>query len=251
MLETVETVEVRRAGERFRTENEWLESRHSFSFGPYFDPGNTGFGLLVASNDDIVAPGKGFDTHPHRDMEIVTWVLEGSLVHQDSQGNSGVIHPGLAQRMSAGAGIQHSERNDSWRLTGEPAHDDPVHFVQMWVRPDEPGIPPSYQQRDVTADLDTGALIPIASGHTEAAVHINQRDATLYAARLHPGATVPLPPSPYLHLFLARGTATLHTTAGPADLAPGDAARLRNTDGPPITAGPTGAEILAWHMLRS
>ncbi len=95
-------VDVRRAGERLRTEIDWLDSRHSFSFGPHYDPSNTHFGLLMVTNDDIVKAGSGFETHPHRDMEIVTWVLSGSLVHQDSEGNSGVIHPGLAQRMSAG-----------------------------------------------------------------------------------------------------------------------------------------------------
>jgi redox-sensitive bicupin YhaK (pirin superfamily) len=241
----VEDVEVRRAGERFRTASEWLESRHSFSFGEHFDPGNTGFGLLVVSNDDIVAPGTGFDTHPHRDMEIVTWVLSGSLVHSDSDGNSGVIHPGLAQRMSAGTGILHSERNDSWRLTGKPAHTEPVHFVQMWVLPDEPGLAPSYQQQDVSPDLATGALVPIASGHTDAAVHLNQRDATLYAARVLPGGTVSLPPAPYLHVFIARGQATL----GATELGPGDAARLRDTNGPRLTAGPDGAEVLAWEFV--
>src|SRR5947208_349977 len=112
------TVDVRRAGERFWTRAGWLDSRHSFSFGQHYDPANTHFGLLLVSNDDVVAPGTGFETHPHRDMEIVTWVLDGRLVHQDSAGHTGVIYPGLAQRMSAGTGILHSEKNDAWRLTG-------------------------------------------------------------------------------------------------------------------------------------
>ena len=122
-------------GDRFATDIGWLDSKHSFSFGQHYDPGNTHFGLLLVNNDDVVAPGSGFETHPHRDMEIVTWVLRGELVHQDSQGHNGLIYPGLAQRMSAGTGILHSEKNDSWRLTGGDAHEDPVHFVQMWVRP--------------------------------------------------------------------------------------------------------------------
>ena len=131
-------VDVRRAADRYRTRIPWLDSHHSFSFGPHYDPANTHHGLLLVNNDDVVAPGTGFDTHPHRDMEIVTWVLRGSLVHQDSTGHAGVIYPGLAQRMSAGTGILHSEKNDSWRLQGD-RHVDPVHFVQMWVVPDATG----------------------------------------------------------------------------------------------------------------
>ena len=110
------TVEIRRADDRAKTKISWLDSKHSFAFGSHYQPDNTHHGLLLVNNDDMVKPGTGFDTHPHRDMEIVTWVLRGSLVHQDSQGHSGVIYPGLAQRMSAGRGIMHSEKNDAWRL---------------------------------------------------------------------------------------------------------------------------------------
>src|SRR5688572_25853902 len=119
------TVDIHRAADRFGTRIDWLDSKHSFSFGHHHDPGNTHHGLLLVNNDDVVRPGAGFETHPHRDMEIVTWVLQGSLVHQDSEGNHGVIYPGLAQRMSAGTGILHSEKNDSWRLDGGAAHDEP------------------------------------------------------------------------------------------------------------------------------
>jgi hypothetical protein len=126
-------VDVRRAGERPGTRLSWLDSKHSFSFGRHYDPANAHHGLLLVNNDDIVKPGTGFETHPHRDMEIVTWVLQGSLVHQDSEGHTGVIYPGLAQRMSAGTGILHSEKNDSWRLADpdQPGavHTNPVHFV--------------------------------------------------------------------------------------------------------------------------
>src|SRR5919202_2394916 len=120
------TVDVRRAADRDRTRLPWLDSHHSFSFGPHYDPHNTHHGLLLVNNDDKVRAGTGFETHPHRDMEIVTWVLRGSLVHQDSEGNTGVIYPGLAQRMSAGTGILHSEKNDAWRLDGSPRHDETV-----------------------------------------------------------------------------------------------------------------------------
>src|SRR3954462_446486 len=142
-------VDVRRATDRFKTRIGWLDSKHSFSFSNHWDPDNTHHGLLLVNNDDIVTAGAGFETHPHRDMEIVTWVLRGSLVHQDSEGNSGLIYPGLAQRMSAGAGILHAEKNDAWRLQGGAAHKDPVHFVQMWVVPDEAGIDPGYEQLEI------------------------------------------------------------------------------------------------------
>src|SRR2546427_11138323 len=157
-------VDIRRAETRPHTKIDWLDSRHSFSFGRHYDPANTHHGLLLVNNDDVVEPGTGFETHPHRDMEIVTWVLRGSLVHQDSTGHSGVIYPGLAQRMSAGTGILHSEKNDSWRLSGGPAHSEPVHFVQMWVAPDEAGITPSYEQIEVGHELLSGGLVPVASG---------------------------------------------------------------------------------------
>ena len=180
-------IDVRRAGERFHTRTGWLDSHHSFSFGHHRDPANTHFGLLLVSNDDVVAPGTGFETHPHRDMEIVTWVLDGALVHQDSTGHNGLIHPGLAQRMSAGTGILHSEKNDSWTLTGEPEHRTPVHFVQMWVIPDEAGITPGYEQLDIGDELDRGGWTTLASGmpgHAgRRAIGIRQKHAALHVAR--------------------------------------------------------------------
>jgi quercetin 2,3-dioxygenase len=238
------TVDVRRAADRFATRLPWLDSHHSFSFGAHYDPANTHHGLLLVHNDDIVAPGTGFETHPHRDMEIVTWVLRGSLVHQDSTGQAGVIYPGLAQRMSAGTGILHSEKNDAWRLTGE-RHSDPVHFVQMWVVPDEAGLSPGYDQREIDAALLTGSLVPVASGrHGESAIRIANRHATLHAARLEPGQAVTLPEAPYLHLFVARGVVALE---GVGALAPGDAVRFTDTGGRRVTAR-EAAEILVWEM---
>ena len=238
MATTAPTVDVRRAADRFRTRTPWLDSRHSFSFGAHYDPADTHHGLLLVNNDDVVAPGTGFDTHPHRDMEIVTWVLCGSLVHQDSTGHTGVVLPGLAQRMSAGTGILHSERNDR--------HDDPVHFVQMWVVPDEYGIAPGYAQRDVDAELRSGALVPVASGRHghDSAIRIANRHATLHAARLEPGGTVALPEAPSLHLFVARGAVALEA-AGPLDR--GDAVRFTATGGQRVTAA-VPAEILVWEM---
>ncbi len=238
-------IDVRRADDRFTTKIDWLDSKHSFSFGGHYDPENTHHGVLLVNNDDIVEPGTGFDTHPHQDMEIVTWVLGGALVHQDSAGHSGVIYPGLAQRMSAGTGILHSEKNDTWRLAGDP---EPVHFVQMWVLPDEPGITPGYEQLEIDHELLSGGLVPVASGmdkHRDAsAIRIHNRYAALYAARLAPGQSVELPDAPLSHLFVPRGSVTLEDTGA---LAAGDAVRFTGTGGRRVTAVEP-AEILVWEM---
>lgn len=242
------TVDVRRAGERFVTRASWLDSKHSFSFSHHWDPRNTHHGVLLVNNDDVVAPGTGFETHPHRDMEIVTWVLEGSLVHQDSEGHRGVIHPGLAQRMSAGTGILHSEKNDAWRAgVGEP-HDRPVRFVQMWVLPDELGIEPGYEQLDVTGELDRGSWVTVASGmdryRDESAIRIRNRYAALHVARLQPGTTVTIPDAPWTHVFVARGSVDME---GVGPLGEGDAVRLTGVGGQALTAA-GDAEVLVWEM---
>ena len=241
------TVDIRRAGDRFATKIDWLDSKHSFSFGSHYDPDNTHHGLLLVNNDDIVRPGSGFETHPHQDMEIVTWVMRGSLVHQDSTGHAGIIYPGLAQRMSAGTGILHSEQNDSWRLEGEK-HTEPVHFVQMWVVPDEARITPGYEQLEIESELLAGGLVPVASGMAEhdgaSAIRIKNRYAALHAARLQPGESVTLPDAPYMHLFVPRGAVTLE---GSGALGPGDAVRFTDTGGQKVTAVEP-AEILVWEM---
>jgi quercetin 2,3-dioxygenase len=247
-------VEVRRAAERFRTDAGWLASRHSFSFGPHYDPRNTHFGLLLVNNDDVVAPGTGFETHPHRDMEIVTWVLSGQLVHQDSQGHSGVIYPGLAQRMSAGTGILHSEKNDASRLAGHGPDVDPVHFVQMWVVPDAQSVRPGYEQLEIPDRTLRSGLITVASGMPRdlggsgaAAIRIGQRHAALHVARMAPGETVTLPDAPYLHFFVGEGSAALE---GAGVLDRGDAARISDGGGRLVTVpdDAPGAEILVWEM---
>ena len=229
------TVDVRPAASRFHTELDWLDSWHSFSFGPHRDPANTGHGLLIVNNDDVVRGGGGFGTHAHRDMEIVTWVLQGELAHRDSTGTDGVIYPGLAQRMSAGRGIQHSELNAS--ATAD------VHLVQMWVLPDTTGIEPSYEQRDLTDALADGGLVVVASGQGhEGAISIHQRDAALMVGRLRPDEAVTVPDAPHGHVFVAVGDATLD--ADP--LATGDAARLTDAGSPTLTAGAEGCEVLVW-----
>ena len=231
-------LDVRRSADRFTTTLDWLDSRHSFSFGPHYDPGNTHFGLLLVSNDDVVAPGGGFATHPHRDMEIVTWVLEGELVHQDSAGHRGSISAGVAQRMSAGLGILHSEKN----ATGA----GPVHFVQMWVVPDEARLEPSYEQLDISAELRRGGLVPVASGRGhDAAISIRQRDATLLAARLRTGMVVSLPVAPYVHVYVTQGEVEL---AGVGRLTRGDAVRMTGSDGQRVSGVGAGGELLVWEM---
>jgi redox-sensitive bicupin YhaK (pirin superfamily) len=241
-------IDVRRAEERFATEIDWLDSHHSFSFGHHYDPANTHFGLLLVSNDDLVAPDTGFSTHPHRDMEIVTWVLDGELEHKDSEGNVGIIYPGLAQRMSAGTGILHSEMNTGRSTPGRPdvrSEGAPVHFVQMWVVPDTERIDPGYEQLDINPVLDAGGLVPVASGRGhDAAISIRQRDAVLWVARLAAGESVSLPDAPFVHLFIARGAVTL---GGAGALAAGDAARLVGAGGPVVTAS-APSEVLVWEM---
>jgi redox-sensitive bicupin YhaK (pirin superfamily) len=230
------SITIQRADDRFQTDIGWLHSRHSFNFGNHYSAQHEGHGLLLVNNDDVVAPGQGFGTHGHRDMEIVSWVLSGRLEHHDSEGNHGVLYPGLAQRMSAGSGIRHSEMNAS--------PDEPVHFLQMWVHPDTRGITPGYEQRDLNADLAKGELVAIASGQGHpGAIHIHQRDAVLWGARMKAGTTVTVPADHHVHVFVALGSGTLDQAG---ELGQGDAARL--TDAGPLvfTAGPEGAELSVW-----
>lgn len=234
------TITIHRADERFHTQIDWLDSKHSFNFGHHVSPHHRNHGLLVVNNDDVVAPGQGFGTHGHRNMEIVTWVLSGRLEHRDSEGNHGVLYPGLAQRMSAGRGIRHSEMNAST--------DEPVHFVQMWVVPDTDDVQPGYEQRDVNAAFDGGGLVPIASGQGHAgAITIHQREAVLWGGRLGAGETVVVPHDRHVHVFVALGGGTLDT--GDA-LWQGDAVRLTDLDRTStpssFTAGAEGAELLVW-----
>jgi redox-sensitive bicupin YhaK (pirin superfamily) len=230
-------VDVRRAGARFVTRADGLLSSHSFSFGLHYDPLNTSYGQLLAHNDEVVDAGAGFAAHPHRDMEIVTWVLQGALAHADSTGHSGIVRPGQVQRTSAGRGIAHTEGS---------AAGEPVRFVQMWLPPDEPAGGPGSEQAELGEALLRGDLLPVASGvaHRDAAVRLGNRHAVLSVARLDPGQGVMLPEAPYLHLYLPRGSVELE---GAGALDPGDAARLTATGGRRVTAR-TPAEILVWEM---
>src|SRR5215831_20799928 len=174
--------EIRRSAERGLAEHGWLKSFHTFSFADYYDPKHMGFGPLRVINEDRVRPGAGFDTHGHRDMEIISYVLEGALAHKDSIGTGSVIRPGDVQRMSAGSGIRHSEYN--------PSTDDPVHFLQIWLLPDEEGLTPSYEQKTFTDSEKRNRLRLVASRDGRAgSVRIHQ-DADLYASLLDKDAAV-------------------------------------------------------------
>ena len=240
-------VDVRRAEDRFATDLGWLDSKHSFSFGHHHDPSNVHHGVLLVNNDDTVRAGTGFDTHPHRDMEIVTWVLRGSLVHKDSIGTSGIIYPGLAQRMSAGTGILHSEKNDAWTVAGD-RHEEPVHFIQMWVLPDTAGITPGYEQLEIDTELLDGSLTTVATGMEryadQSAIRIRNGHAALHVARLNAEQAIEVPEAPWVHLFVARGTIELE---GAGRLAEGDAVRFSGTGGQRVVAVEP-AEILVWEM---
>jgi redox-sensitive bicupin YhaK (pirin superfamily) len=234
------TIDIQRSGERMATRIDWLDSRHSFSFGGHYDPKNTHFGLLLVSNDDVIQPETGFSTHPHRDMEIVTWVLKGELEHKDSEGHIGLIHPGLAQRMSAGTGILHSEINAT--------KGGAVHLVQMWVVPDTAKVRPAYEERDINSELGKGGLVPVASGKGhDAAISIRQDGAVLWAGRLRAGETVKLPDAPFVHVYVAENDVELERAGG---LGAGDAARLSYAGPLTVTAGESGAEVLVWEMDR-
>lgn len=195
---------IRKAEERGVADHGWLNSRHSFSFADYHDPRHMGFRSLRVINDDRVAPGRGFGTHPHRDMEIISYVLEGSLEHRDSMGTGSVIVPGDIQRMSAGTGVTHSEFNAS--------KVEPVHFLQIWILPAVRGIPPSYEQRHVSRASLQGRLRPVASPEGQDGGVAIHADVTLFAGIFPAGssATQSIAPGRHAWVQLARGSARIH-----------------------------------------
>ena len=236
------SIQVVRAGARLRTETSWLDSRHCFSYGRHYEPDNTHHGLLLVCNDDRMRGGTGFGEHFHDELEIVTWMVEGELEHRDDLGRSHVLRPGLVRRISAGAGICHSEMN--------PAGWAPARYIEMWVPPDREGLPPSVEVADISEALAGGGLVPAASGAGhDAAVGLHQSRAALWAARLAPGESVVLPDAPHSHLFVVLGGGVLDTgsLAGAGPLEEGDSVRLTAAGSPVFTAGsPGGAEILVW-----
>jgi quercetin 2,3-dioxygenase len=243
------SVSLRRGADRHQTQIGWLHGRHSFDTG--IDPlgTDTHHGVLVVSNHDTIAPRSGFETHPHRNMEIVTWVLNGSLVHQDSEGHSGVIFPNLAQRMTAGTGIRHSEKND--HQAANPGAGRPLDLVQMWVVPDENEVAPGYDQLELNPSDIQGRLAVVASGiprhRDQSAIRIRNRYAALHVARLEPGESVTVPDAPFVHVYVARGQ--MHLEAEGL-LNAGDAARLTAAGERRIGAA-APSEVLVWEMHAS
>lgn len=234
------TAVVRRAAERGHAHHGWLEAWHSFNFGAYMEPGNTHHGVLILLNDDTVAPGHGFDTHPHRDLEIVTWPIAGRLMHRDSTGCEGELWPGRIQQMTAGSGVTHSEHNAS--------DDEPARWVQMWMLPDERSLPPRYQDVEVDDALAGGALVPLVGRlRPDALIDHHQRHACLWAGRLDERSTAALPEAPFVHLYVVDGAVELE---GVGRLEDGDAVRLTHDEGERALACAPGerAELLAWEM---
>ncbi|MFE7570046.1 pirin family protein [Streptomyces sp. NPDC057539] len=200
-----------------------IESLHAFSFGRFYDPDNLRFGAVLACNEERLAPGAGFDEHPHSHTEIVTWVVEGELTHRDSAGHATVVGPGDVQRLSSAGGVRHVERNDG---------DRPLVFVQMWLAPLEPGGEPAYDVVRGIADSTPYAL-PRAG-------------AMLHVRRLRDGERSAVPDAPYVYVHVVRGGVRIDGAAGPA-LGPGDSARITGAEGLELTAGPA-AEVLLWEM---
>jgi len=209
-------IRVRRSEERGRARRDWLESRHTFSFGDYYDREHMGFRALRVINEDRIRGGGGFPSHPHRDMEILTYVLRGGLAHRDSTGTVETIRPGEVQRMSAGTGISHSEFNAS--------ETEEVELLQIWIEPERPGLPPSYEQRAFPAEGRRGRLQLMASGDGRAGSVTVHQDVSLYAAELVPGERVThsLAPGRHAWIQVARGA----VTAAGVSLRAGDGAAV-------------------------
>ncbi len=228
-------VVVQRAAERGHFDLGWLKTYHSFSFADYFDPQNVNWGALRVFNDDTIEAGTGFGTHPHRDMEILTYVIDGQLEHRDSMGNVGVVNPGGVQYLSAGTGIAHSEYNHSKEY--------PLHLVQMWVLPQAPGLAPRYGQVEYTLDERKNRWLPIASGRAAEPAQIEiWQDATAYVARLETGRlTHTIAAGRFGFLFVATG----HVDANGEALAAGDALRVM---GPHEIDVRGDAEVVLWDL---
>jgi redox-sensitive bicupin YhaK (pirin superfamily) len=229
--------EIRRSNERGYADHGWLKSFHTFSFADYFDPEHVQVGPLRVINEDRVAAGQGFGTHGHRDMEIISYVLEGELAHKDSMGNGSTIRPGDVQRMSAGSGVRHSEFN--------PSSTNPVHFLQIWIQPNAQGIEPSYEEKRFSVQEKRGRLRIIASpDQADGSVLIHQ-DARVYAG-LFDGdetATLNVEPGRTLYVHVARGTVTANGTV----LNDGDAVTLTDTEKLELNRGQQ-AEVLVFDL---
>ena len=229
--------ELRRSSERGHADHGWLDSYHSFSFADYYDPQHMGFGPLRVINEDRVQPGKGFGTHGHRDMEIISYVLEGSLGHKDSMGTGSTIVPGDVQRMSAGSGVRHSEFNHEKQGV--------THFLQIWIEPNVTGIPPSYEQKHFKPEDKRGRLRLIASSDgRDGSVTIHQ-DASLYAALVDGAEALDFEPLPGRKVYVHVVRGEVEVNGQP--LAAGDAIKLSNERRVRVERG-RGAEILLFDL---
>jgi quercetin 2,3-dioxygenase len=233
-------MEIRRSDERGLAEHGWLKSFHTFSFADYQDPKHMGFGPLRVINEDRVQPGQGFGTHGHRDMEIISYVLEGGLAHKDSMGNGSVIRPGDVQRMSAGTGVRHSEYNAS--------ESDLVHFLQIWIEPSERGIDPSYEEKHFDEASKRGRLRLIASSDArDGSVRLHQ-DADIYATLVDGDEKVAFEPRPgrKVYVHVVRGEAQVNGQ----QLNAGDAMKLSGGDNKVRIERGRGAEILIFDLIQ-
>lgn len=230
------TLAVYAGSNRFITTADGRVTRHSFSFGAHYDPANLGFGPMICHNDDLLDPAAGYPDHPHTDLEIVTWVLDGVLLHTDDAGNTDELRPGDVQVMSAGSGIRHAEMAD--------AASGPTRFIQTWVRPDESGTPPRWRSEHV--DPGTGLTTVVGPG----ALDIGTHGASLRIARLAPGATVELPDAAHQHVFVAVGGGRLaDQSLDDRELGSGDAVRLTDQLGATFEAK-ADTELLVWDFRR-
>lgn len=241
------TFTIQRSNERAFFDHGWLKTYHSFSFADYYDPQNVNWGALRVFNDDTVAPGEGFPTHPHRDMEIITYVLEGQLEHRDSTGSHGIVGPGGAQYMSAGTGVRHSEYNHSKTA--------PLHFLQMWVVPGKRGTPPSYGQVEFTQADRLNRWLPVASGrHSVIAPVVLTADAAFFVTQLEGNYHLRHTFDPHRlgFLFVAEGDATIEGlddgdgVVGTGSLMAGDAVRTANLA---RVSAQGDATIVLWDLL--
>ncbi|HEX7287428.1 MAG TPA: pirin family protein [Candidatus Angelobacter sp.] len=233
-------IQIRRAKDRGHANHGWLDTYHTFSFADYYNRKFMGFRSLRVINEDRVEPGFGFPTHPHRDMEIITYVLEGSLEHHDSMGTGSVIRPGEVQKMSAGTGVRHSEFNHS--------HKDPVHLYQIWIEPERAGLKPMYEQKSILREEKMGKLRLIASpqgGNGSSAVKLYQ-DAELFATELNAGQQVEhaLADGRYAWVQVARGSIELNGSM----LKAGDGAAISQEKSVRLIGGDKGGEVLLFDL---
>jgi redox-sensitive bicupin YhaK (pirin superfamily) len=231
-------IKVRRSQERGHASYDWLDTYHTFSFDTYHDPNYMGFRSLRVINEDRVQPGAGFPTHPHRDMEIITYVLEGALAHQDSLGNGSTIRPGDGQRMSAGSGIRHSEFNAS--------KTEPVHLLQIWILPEKKGLEPGYEQKSFAQEEKRGRLRLIASRHAKDGAVTVYQDVALYVALLGKGEQVEhrLTPGRHAWIQVARGAVSVNGT----ETKQGDGAAVSDEERLAIAGREEDSEILLFDL---